>query len=58
MLQALLKHYLYPLTAGITARGQIHLSNQDGSIIKLSGDNVSEIGAKAQSSTTAVQSAI
>ena len=45
------------LTAGITARGQIHLSNQDGSIIKLSGDNVSEIGAKAQSSTTAVQSA-
>jgi len=45
------------LTAGITARGQIHLSNQDGSIIKLSGDNISEIGAKAQSSTTAVQSA-
>ena len=45
------------LTAGVTNRGQIHLSNQDGSIIKISGDNVSEIGAKAQSSTTAVQTA-
>ena len=48
---------LTSLSSGITNRGQIHLSNQDGSIIKLSGDNISEIGAKAQSSTTAVQSA-
>ena len=45
------------LTAGITSRGQIHLSNSDGSLIKLSGDNLSEIGANEQSSTTEVQSA-
>ena len=45
------------LTAGITNRGQIHLSNSDGSLIKLSGDNLSELGAKAQSSTTDIQSA-
>lgn len=44
------------LTTGITNRGQIHLANQDGSLIKLSGDNISEIGAKEQSSTSAVQS--
>jgi flagellin len=45
------------LTTGITNRGQIHLSNSDGSLIKLSGDNLSELGAKAQSSTSDVQSA-
>ena len=45
------------LTTGITSRGQIHLSNSDGSLIKLSGDNLSEIGANEQSSTTEVQSA-
>ena len=45
------------LTAGITARGQIHLNNTDGSLIKLSGTNLDVIGAKEQSSTTAVQSA-
>ena len=44
------------LTTGITNRGQIHLANQDGSLIKLSGDNLSEIGAKEQSSTSALQS--
>ena len=44
------------LTAGVTSRGQIHLANSDGSLIKLSGDNLSEIGAKEQSSTSAVQS--
>ena len=45
------------LSNGITNRGQIHLANQDGSLIKLSGDNINEIGAKAQSSTTDVKSA-
>ncbi len=45
------------LTAGVVSRGQIHLSNEDGSLIKLSGDNISELGAKAQSSTTGVESA-
>jgi flagellin len=45
------------LTSGITARGQIHLTNSSGSLIKLSGDNLSEIGAKAQSSTMQVSSA-
>ena len=45
------------LSAGVISRGQIHLSNEDGSLIKLSGDNISELGAKAQSSTTGVESA-
>ena len=45
------------LSSGVISRGQIHLSNEDGSLIKLSGDNINELGAKAQSSTTGVESA-